>query len=134
MARVARRYVPLLCAYLREDFFPPPTVRTASQSDRRLPSSGPPKFDQTSGGGGAAIWGLSKCSAGEYIGFALQGNVTSLWVNYSVHDNTGVNPSGGRLSIMPPLGRNGVDLYAQVSVNGAWVWGGNAKSSIFEAA
>ena len=31
------------------------------------------------------IWGLSKCSAGEFVGFRIAGNVTSLWVNYSVY-------------------------------------------------
>lgn len=44
------------------------------------------KSDVTSGRGGPDIWGLSKCTPGEFIGFALEGNVTSLWVNYSVHD------------------------------------------------
>ena len=41
----------------------------------------------------------------------------------------GVNPSGGKLPIMPPLGRNGVDLYAQTKATGAWVWAGNAAGS-----
>jgi hypothetical protein len=29
-----------------------------------------------------SIWGLSKCSAGEFVGFRIVGNVSSLWVNY----------------------------------------------------
>eukprot|EP01052_Picozoa_sp_SAG31_P000653 SAG31_NODE_19_length_35031_cov_42.510707_4_plen_745_part_00 len=79
----------------------------------------------TSGGGGPGIWGLSKCSTGEFIGFSIVGNVTSLWVNYSVADKYGQNPSGGKLPIMPPIGRNGVDLYAQNVANGEWFWAGN---------
>ena len=55
MARVARRHEPPFCAYPREDFFPLPTVQTASQSDRRLPSSCPPKFEKSSGGGGGQL-------------------------------------------------------------------------------
>ena len=73
---------------------------------RRTPKSTFTDFTQanvTSGGGGAGIWGLSKCSAGEYIGFKLTGNVSSLWVNYSVFDKSGHNPSGGKLPIMPPV-------------------------------
>ena len=46
------------------------------------------KTNVTSGGGGAGIWGLSKCSAGEFVEFAVKGKVTALFVNYSVHDNT----------------------------------------------
>ena len=40
-----------------------------------------------------------------------------------------MNPSGGKLPIMPPLGRNGVDLYGQTKATGAWVWAGNAAGS-----
>lgn len=75
-----------------------------------------------------AVWGLSKCSAGEFVEFELSAgaSVSALWVNYSLHDDAGnVNPSGGRLSIMPPLGRAGVDLYAQSAATGRWVWAGN---------
>eukprot|EP01043_Picozoa_sp_COSAG02_P038906 COSAG02_NODE_3035_length_7502_cov_6.521680_5_plen_160_part_00 len=72
-----------------------------------------------------SIWGLSKCPTGMYVGFKVTGHVTSLWVNFSVHDTSGMNPSGGPLPIMPPVGRNGVDLYAQHSTNGQWVWAGN---------
>ena len=46
------------------------------------------KANVTSGGGGRGIWGLSKCSAGEFVEFAVKGKVTALFVNYSVHDNT----------------------------------------------
>ena len=60
-----------------------------------------------------------------YVGFKVIGRVSSLWVNFSVHDKTGMNPSGGPLPIMPPIGRNGVDLYAQNSANGNWIWAGN---------
>ena len=60
-----------------------------------------------------------------FVGFKVTGPVTSLWVNFSVHDKTGENPSGGPLPIMPPVGRNGVDLYAQNAANGEWVWAGN---------
>ena len=79
----------------------------------------------TSGGGGHGIWGLSKCTPGEFVGFSIKGNVSALWVNYSVYDKYGTNPSGGKLPIMPAVGRNGVDLYAQTAATGAWVWAGN---------
>ena len=72
-----------------------------------------------------SIWSLSKCSSGEFVGFKIVGNATSLWVNYSVYDKYGGNPSGGKLPIMPAVGRNGVDLYAQTAASGAWVWAGN---------
>ena len=85
------------------------------------------KADVTSGGGGKGIWGLSKCTPSEFVGFALSGGSASqLYVRYNIDDPYGVNPSGGQLSIMPPLGRNGVDLYAQVKETQAWVWAGNA--------
>ena len=85
------------------------------------------KADVTSGGGGKGIWGLSKCTPSEFVGFALSGGSASqLYVRYNIDDPSGVNPSGGQLSIMPPLGRNGVDLYAQVKETQAWVWAGNA--------
>ena len=83
------------------------------------------KADVTSGGGGPHLWPLSKCPTGEYIEFKVQGNISSLWVNYSVHERHGVNPSGGRLSIMPLVGRRGVDLYGQSADSGGWVWAGN---------
>ena len=83
------------------------------------------KADVTSGGGGPHLWPLSKCPTGEYIEFKVQGNISSLWVNYSVHERHGVNPSGGRLSIMPMVGRRGVDLYGQSADSGGWVWAGN---------
>jgi hypothetical protein len=73
------------------------------------------KADVTSGGGGAGIWGLSKCTPSEFVGFSLRGGSASqLYARYDIDDPSGANPSGGQLSIMPPLGRNGVDLYAQV--------------------
>eukprot|EP00037_Helgoeca_nana_P028974 m.344136 g.344136 ORF g.344136 m.344136 type:complete len:811 (-) comp27878_c0_seq1:173-2605(-) len=88
------------------------------------------KGNVTSGGGGPGIWGLSKCPTGMYVEFAVVGgSVSTLYVNYSVADSTGRNPSGGALSIMPPLGRRGVDLYGQAAGTAAWVWAGNFGSS-----
>ena len=43
----------------------------------------------------------------------------------NVFGRYGRNPSGGKLPIMPAVGRNGVDLYAQTAASGAWVWAGN---------
>ena len=37
----------------------------------------------------------------------------------SRYDKYGTNPSGGKLPIMPGVGRNGVDLYAQTAATGA---------------
>eukprot|EP00035_Acanthoeca_spectabilis_P007412 m.136418 g.136418 ORF g.136418 m.136418 type:complete len:830 (-) comp13943_c0_seq1:293-2782(-) len=87
------------------------------------------KGNVTSEGAREGIWGLSKCSTGMFIEFAVQGNVSMLYVNYSVFDSYGHNPSGGNLSIMPPLGRRGVDLYGQSALTGEWVWAGNYASS-----
>ena len=47
-----------------------------------------------------SIWGLSKCSSGEYIGFKIEGDVSQLFVCFNNTDSSGRNPSGGRLSIM----------------------------------
>jgi hypothetical protein len=87
------------------------------------------KADVTSGGGGKGIWGLSKCTPSEYVSFSVTGKATALYASYDIHDDTGHNPSGGKLSIMPPLGRNGVDLYAQARATNAWVWAGNTAGS-----
>lgn len=47
------------------------------------------------------IWGLSKCTPGEFIGFKIEGAVSSIWVNYTVYDDSGMNPSGGRYALSP---------------------------------
>ena len=53
--------------------------------------------------------GLSKCTPSEFVGFTVSGgSASALFVRYDIDDPSGVNPSGGKLSIMPPLGRNGV--------------------------
>ena len=78
-----------------------------------------------------SIWALSKCTTTEYVGFNIEGGTgaTRLFVSYDIDSPTNINPSGGKLSIMPPLGRNGVDLYGQSKATEAWVWGGNIAGS-----
>eukprot|EP00040_Diaphanoeca_grandis_P020150 m.107095 g.107095 ORF g.107095 m.107095 type:complete len:858 (-) comp27770_c0_seq2:220-2793(-) len=87
------------------------------------------KADVTSGGGGKGIWGLSKCTPSEFVSFKINGNVTALYVSYNISDPYHTNPSGGKLSIMPPLGRNGVDLYGQAAATNQWVWAGNVAGT-----
>lgn len=72
----------------------------------RLPASAEGKVT-------AAVWGLSRDSAGMVVRFKT--DATELWIDYTLKDN------GIAMPHMPATGVSGVDLYAR-DKDGKWKW------------